>query len=89
MVVPGQGQNIPNIPIKASLPPSAVLSRHRIPKTSWWLKLRPIMKILAKYNISLDTSEHAHMEHVIKKRVSMPAPLMKKACPPTKHEEEE
>ncbi|CAB1336774.1 unnamed protein product, partial [Coregonus sp. 'balchen'] len=42
---------------------------HRIPKTSWWLKLRPIMKILAKYNISLDTSEHAHMEHVIKKRV--------------------
>uniref|UniRef100_A0A8C7S2V9 6-phosphofructokinase n=1 Tax=Oncorhynchus mykiss TaxID=8022 RepID=A0A8C7S2V9_ONCMY len=62
---------------------------HRIPKTSWWLKLRPIMKILAKYNISLDTSEHAHMEHVIKKRVSMPAPLMKKACPPTKHEEEE
>uniref|UniRef100_A0A4W5P953 Phosphofructokinase, muscle a n=1 Tax=Hucho hucho TaxID=62062 RepID=A0A4W5P953_9TELE len=55
---------------------------HRIPKTSWWLKLRPIMKILAKYNISLDTSEHAHMEHVIKKRVSMPAPLMKK------HEEE-
>uniref|UniRef100_A0A674AYE2 6-phosphofructokinase type A n=1 Tax=Salmo trutta TaxID=8032 RepID=A0A674AYE2_SALTR len=44
---------------------------HRIPKTSWWLKLRPIMKILAKYNISLDTSEHAHMEHVIKKRVSM------------------
>uniref|UniRef100_A0A8C7G6M2 6-phosphofructokinase type A n=1 Tax=Oncorhynchus kisutch TaxID=8019 RepID=A0A8C7G6M2_ONCKI len=62
---------------------------HRIPKTSWWLKLRPIMKILAKYNISLDTSEHAHMEHVIKKRMSMPAPLMKKACPPTKHEEEE
>nr|XP_046222144.1 phosphofructokinase, muscle a isoform X1 [Oncorhynchus gorbuscha] len=62
---------------------------HRIPKTSWWLKLRPIMKILAKYNISLDTSEHAHMEHVIKKRVSMPAPLMNKACPPTKHEEEE
>uniref|UniRef100_A0A4W5QRT7 ATP-dependent 6-phosphofructokinase n=1 Tax=Hucho hucho TaxID=62062 RepID=A0A4W5QRT7_9TELE len=62
---------------------------HRIPKTSWWLKLRPIMKILAKYNISLDTSEHAHMEHVIKKRVSMPAPLMKKASPATKHEEEE
>ncbi|XP_071203327.1 ATP-dependent 6-phosphofructokinase, muscle type-like [Salvelinus alpinus] len=62
---------------------------HRIPKTSWWLKLRPIMKILAKYNISLDTSEHAHMEHVINKRVSMPAPLMKKASPPTKHEEEE
>ncbi|KAM6977772.1 phosphofructokinase, muscle a [Aplochiton taeniatus] len=41
---------------------------HRIPKTAWWLKLRPIMKILAKYKINLDTSEHAHMEHVIKKR---------------------
>lgn len=41
---------------------------HRIPKSAWWLKLRPIMKILAKYKITLDTSEHAHMEHVINKR---------------------
>uniref|UniRef100_A0A673MB25 6-phosphofructokinase n=1 Tax=Sinocyclocheilus rhinocerous TaxID=307959 RepID=A0A673MB25_9TELE len=41
---------------------------HRIPKTEWWLKLRPILKILAKYKISLDTSETATMEHVIKKR---------------------
>ncbi|XP_070766827.1 phosphofructokinase, muscle a isoform X4 [Enoplosus armatus] len=41
---------------------------HRIPKTQWWLKIRPIMKILAKYNIKLDTSEHTDMEHVIKKR---------------------
>ncbi|XP_061583562.1 phosphofructokinase, muscle b [Cololabis saira] len=41
---------------------------HRIPKTQWWIKLRPIMKILAKYNINLDTSEKATMEHVIKKR---------------------
>uniref|UniRef100_A0A3B4U838 ATP-dependent 6-phosphofructokinase n=1 Tax=Seriola dumerili TaxID=41447 RepID=A0A3B4U838_SERDU len=41
---------------------------HRIPKTEWWLKIRPIMKILAKYNIKLDTSEHTDMEHVIKKR---------------------
>uniref|UniRef100_A0AAQ4NPR6 Phosphofructokinase, muscle a n=1 Tax=Gasterosteus aculeatus aculeatus TaxID=481459 RepID=A0AAQ4NPR6_GASAC len=40
---------------------------HRIPKTQWWLKIRPIMKILAKYDIKLDTSEHADMEHVIKK----------------------
>uniref|UniRef100_A0A8C1XCG2 Phosphofructokinase, muscle a n=1 Tax=Cyprinus carpio TaxID=7962 RepID=A0A8C1XCG2_CYPCA len=38
---------------------------HRIPKNQWWLKLRPIMKILAKYKISLDTSEHTLMEHVI------------------------
>uniref|UniRef100_A0A671M5F3 ATP-dependent 6-phosphofructokinase, muscle type-like n=1 Tax=Sinocyclocheilus anshuiensis TaxID=1608454 RepID=A0A671M5F3_9TELE len=43
-------------------------SEHRIPKTQWWLKLRPILKILAKYKISLDTSETATMEHVIKKR---------------------
>ncbi|KAM9786215.1 ATP-dependent 6-phosphofructokinase, muscle type-like [Neosynchiropus ocellatus] len=41
---------------------------HRIPKSQWWLKIRPIMKILAKYDIQLDTSEHADMEHVIKKR---------------------
>ncbi|KAG7283853.1 hypothetical protein CRUP_034040 [Coryphaenoides rupestris] len=40
---------------------------HRIPKTQWWLKIRPIMKILAKYDIKLDTSEHTDMEHVIKK----------------------
>ncbi|XP_040008559.1 phosphofructokinase, muscle a [Xiphias gladius] len=41
---------------------------HRIPKSQWWLKIRPIMKILAKYNIKLDTSECADIEHVIKKR---------------------
>uniref|UniRef100_A0A8C6LZQ3 ATP-dependent 6-phosphofructokinase n=1 Tax=Nothobranchius furzeri TaxID=105023 RepID=A0A8C6LZQ3_NOTFU len=41
---------------------------HRIPKTQWWLRLRPILKILAKYKINLDTSERAAMEHVIKKR---------------------
>uniref|UniRef100_A0AAR2JLE4 6-phosphofructokinase n=1 Tax=Pygocentrus nattereri TaxID=42514 RepID=A0AAR2JLE4_PYGNA len=41
---------------------------HRIPRTAWWLKLRPILKILAKYKINLDTSEHTHMEHIISKR---------------------
>ncbi|PWA30890.1 hypothetical protein CCH79_00010731 [Gambusia affinis] len=41
---------------------------HRIPKTQWWLKIRPIMKILAKYDIKLDTSEHVNMEHVLNKR---------------------
>ncbi|KAF6724638.1 ATP-dependent 6-phosphofructokinase, muscle type [Oryzias melastigma] len=40
---------------------------HRIPKTEWWLKIRPIMKILAKYDIKLDTSEHTNMEHVVNK----------------------
>ncbi|KAM3844885.1 ATP-dependent 6-phosphofructokinase, muscle type isoform 1-T2 [Vipera latastei] len=43
---------------------------HRIPKTQWWLKLRPILKILAKYKIELDTSEKAHLEHITHKRVS-------------------
>ncbi|KAG5836483.1 hypothetical protein ANANG_G00255280 [Anguilla anguilla] len=41
---------------------------HRIPKIQWWLRLRPILKILAKYQIPLDTSEKAAMEHIIKKR---------------------
>ncbi|XP_062271047.1 phosphofructokinase, muscle b [Scomber scombrus] len=41
---------------------------HRIPKVQWWLKVRPILKILAKYEIHLDTTEKAAMEHVIKKR---------------------
>uniref|UniRef100_A0A673Y1S8 ATP-dependent 6-phosphofructokinase n=1 Tax=Salmo trutta TaxID=8032 RepID=A0A673Y1S8_SALTR len=41
---------------------------HRIPKTEWWLRLRPILKILAKYDtVEMDTSEVAAMEHVIKK----------------------
>ncbi|XP_054859396.1 ATP-dependent 6-phosphofructokinase, muscle type [Eublepharis macularius] len=43
---------------------------HRIPKEQWWLKLRPILKILAKYKIDLDTSETAHLEHITRKRVS-------------------
>ncbi|XP_030632051.1 phosphofructokinase, muscle b [Chanos chanos] len=41
---------------------------HRIAKIQWWLRLRPILKILAKYKTNLDTSEKAAMEHVIKKR---------------------
>lgn len=46
--------------------------RHRIPKVQWWLKLRPILKILAKYKINLDTSEKTAMEHIIKKRGLVP-----------------
>jgi len=41
---------------------------HRLPLEQWWLRLRPILKVLAKYKIDLDTSEKAAMEHVIKKR---------------------
>lgn len=45
-----------------------LFNRHRIPKTQWWIKLRPILKILAKYKINLDITEKTAMEHVIKKR---------------------
>uniref|UniRef100_A0A673Y1E8 6-phosphofructokinase n=1 Tax=Salmo trutta TaxID=8032 RepID=A0A673Y1E8_SALTR len=52
---------------------------HRIPKTEWWLRLRPILKILAKYDtVEMDTSEVAAMEHVIKKTGSLPA--SQKSC---------
>ncbi|XP_069086970.1 ATP-dependent 6-phosphofructokinase, muscle type-like isoform X1 [Pleurodeles waltl] len=44
---------------------------HRLPKDQWWLKLCPILKILAKYNISLDTSEKAQLEHITQKRASV------------------
>uniref|UniRef100_A0A8C5A6F9 Phosphofructokinase, platelet n=1 Tax=Gadus morhua TaxID=8049 RepID=A0A8C5A6F9_GADMO len=37
---------------------------HRIPKEQWWLKLRPLMKILAKYRTSFDVSDSAQLEHV-------------------------
>ncbi|KAK7944638.1 hypothetical protein WMY93_000366 [Mugilogobius chulae] len=36
----------------------------RIPKDQWWLKLRPLMKILAKYKTSYDVSDSGQLEHV-------------------------
>nr|XP_014346776.1 PREDICTED: ATP-dependent 6-phosphofructokinase, platelet type isoform X13 [Latimeria chalumnae] len=41
---------------------------HRIPKEQWWLKLRPLMKILAKYKTSYDISDSGQMEHVVRRR---------------------
>ncbi|XP_072268736.1 ATP-dependent 6-phosphofructokinase, platelet type isoform X3 [Pyxicephalus adspersus] len=38
--------------------------KHRIPKEQWWLKLRPLMKILAKYKTSYDISDAGQLEHV-------------------------
>ncbi|XP_018425172.1 PREDICTED: ATP-dependent 6-phosphofructokinase, platelet type isoform X2 [Nanorana parkeri] len=38
--------------------------KHRIPKEQWWLKLRPLMKILAKYKTSYDISDAGKLEHV-------------------------
>ncbi|TFJ95547.1 putative E3 ubiquitin-protein ligase XBAT31 [Platysternon megacephalum] len=46
---------------------------HRLPKQQWWLKLRPILKILAKYKADLDTSEKAHLEHITHKGVPVEA----------------
>uniref|UniRef100_A0A8C4QI26 6-phosphofructokinase n=1 Tax=Eptatretus burgeri TaxID=7764 RepID=A0A8C4QI26_EPTBU len=41
--------------------------QHRLPKVQWWLKMRPLLKILAKYRASYDISElEGHLEHVRK-----------------------
>ncbi|KAJ8396106.1 hypothetical protein AAFF_G00021790 [Aldrovandia affinis] len=39
---------------------------HRIPKEQWWLKLRPLMKILAKYKTSYDVSDSGQLEHLVR-----------------------
>ncbi|KAG9337435.1 hypothetical protein JZ751_028726 [Albula glossodonta] len=44
---------------------SKKLKDHRIPKEQWWLKLRPLMKILAKYKTSYDVSDSGQLEHVV------------------------
>ncbi|XP_062235487.1 ATP-dependent 6-phosphofructokinase, platelet type isoform X1 [Platichthys flesus] len=41
---------------------------HRIPKEQWWLKLRPLMKILAKYKTSYDVSDCSQLEHIVRNR---------------------
>lgn len=46
----------------------AVLLSHRVPKDQWWLKLRPLMKILAKYKTSYDVSDAGQLEHVTRVR---------------------
>ncbi|XP_056599276.1 ATP-dependent 6-phosphofructokinase, platelet type isoform X3 [Triplophysa dalaica] len=38
---------------------------HRIPKEQWWLRLRPLMKILAKYKTSYDVSDAGQLEHIV------------------------
>lgn len=55
----------------------SLLSRHRVPKTEWWMKLRPIMKVLARYDVHLDTSEKAAMEHVVGRRTHQSIPAAK------------
>uniref|UniRef100_I3KCF1 ATP-dependent 6-phosphofructokinase n=1 Tax=Oreochromis niloticus TaxID=8128 RepID=I3KCF1_ORENI len=43
---------------------------HRIPKEQWWLKLRPLMKILAKYKTSYDVSDSGQLEHLHSNRTT-------------------
>lgn len=47
---------------------SRFVCSHRIPKEQWWLKLRPLMKILAKYKTSYDVSDSGQLEHVVHNR---------------------
>lgn len=47
---------------------SWLVCSHRIPKEQWWLKLRPLMKILAKYKTSYDVSDSGQLEHVVHNR---------------------
>ncbi|TRY56075.1 hypothetical protein DNTS_017922 [Danionella cerebrum] len=42
---------------------------HRIPKEQWWLRLRPLMKILAKYKTSYDVSDSGQLEHLVRLRM--------------------
>ncbi|XP_058039892.1 ATP-dependent 6-phosphofructokinase, platelet type isoform X2 [Ahaetulla prasina] len=43
---------------------------HRIPKEQWWLKMRPLMKILAKYKASYDISDSGQLEHVVRPKAA-------------------
>uniref|UniRef100_A0A3B1KG21 ATP-dependent 6-phosphofructokinase n=1 Tax=Astyanax mexicanus TaxID=7994 RepID=A0A3B1KG21_ASTMX len=52
---------------------------HRIPKEQWWLKLRPLMKILAKYKTSYDVSDSGQMEHVFGLRTKEEKEVAKEA----------
>ncbi|XP_032898077.1 ATP-dependent 6-phosphofructokinase, platelet type isoform X1 [Amblyraja radiata] len=38
--------------------------KHRIPKEQWWMDLRPMMKILAKYNVDFDMPIAGKIEHL-------------------------
>ncbi|ETE70502.1 6-phosphofructokinase type C [Ophiophagus hannah] len=44
---------------------------HRIPKEQWWLKMRPLMKILAKYKASYDISDSGQLEHVVRPKANV------------------
>ncbi|XP_030626351.1 phosphofructokinase, liver b isoform X2 [Chanos chanos] len=44
---------------------------HRMPKEQWWLNLRPMLKMLAKYQTSFDEYVTGEIEHVTRRTLSM------------------
>uniref|UniRef100_A0A674NXM9 6-phosphofructokinase n=1 Tax=Takifugu rubripes TaxID=31033 RepID=A0A674NXM9_TAKRU len=44
---------------------------HRMPKEQWWLKFRPILKMLAKYQISFCEYVPGEIEHVTRRSISI------------------
>lgn len=51
--------------------PSLLPLRHRMPTEQWWLKFRPILKMLAKYQISFCEYVPGEIEHVTRRSISM------------------
>ncbi|XP_076602291.1 ATP-dependent 6-phosphofructokinase, liver type isoform X1 [Chaetodon auriga] len=44
---------------------------HRMPKVQWWLKLRPMLKMLAKYQTSFCEYVPGEIEHVTRRSISI------------------
>uniref|UniRef100_A0A3Q0QW18 6-phosphofructokinase n=1 Tax=Amphilophus citrinellus TaxID=61819 RepID=A0A3Q0QW18_AMPCI len=44
---------------------------HRMPKDEWWLKLRPMLKMLAKYQTSFNEYVPGEIEHVTRRSISI------------------
>ncbi|XP_065115314.1 phosphofructokinase, liver b [Paramisgurnus dabryanus] len=44
---------------------------HRMPKEQWWLNLRPMLKMLAKYQTSFDEYVTGEIEHVTRRTLSI------------------
>lgn len=45
--------------------------KHRMPKEQWWLNLRPMLKMLAKYQTSFDEYVTGEIEHVTRRTLSI------------------
>lgn len=48
-----------------------IILRHRMPKEQWWLKLRPLLKMLAKYQTSFCEYVPGEIEHVTRRYISI------------------